>query len=71
MWFTQRAALEQFQAPCTRIAMRVKAMKGGASGGTIASMMNVMEETAGNPALRAVLANPYALAPPGMRTGVA
>ncbi len=71
VWFTQRAALEQFQAPCTRIAMRVKAMKGGASGGTIASMMNVMEETAGNPALRAVLANPYALAPPGMRTGVA
>ena len=68
--FTQQAAIERFGRPCTRIAMRVKAMKGGASGGTIASMMNVMEETAADPTLRKLLANPYALAPEGMRTGV-
>ena len=70
VWFTQQTALEQFHVPCTRIAMRVKAMKGGASGGTIASMMNVMEETAKDPTVRAVLNNPYALAPQGMRSGV-
>ena len=70
VWFTQQAAIDQFGEPCTKIAMRVKAMKGGASGGTIASMMNVMEETASDPALRKVLANPYALAPEGMRSGV-
>ncbi len=70
VWFTQQAAVEQFGEPCTQIEMRVKAMKGGASGGTIASMMNVMEETAKDPSLRRILANPYALAPDGMRTGV-
>ena len=70
VWFTQQAAIERFGEPCREIAMRVKAMKGGASGGTIASMMNVMEETAADPSLRKTLANPYALAPEGMRTGV-
>jgi len=70
VWFTQQRAIAEFGEPCTRISMRVHAMKGGASGGTIASMMNVMEETANDPSLRKTLANPYALAPEGMRTGV-
>ncbi|MFT4570973.1 MAG: short subunit dehydrogenase-like uncharacterized protein [Hyphomicrobiaceae bacterium] len=70
VWFTQSKANETLGEPCSTIAMRVKAMKGGASGGTIASMMNVMEETAKDPGLRKVLANPYALAPANMRTGI-
>jgi short subunit dehydrogenase-like uncharacterized protein len=70
VWFTQQRAVERHGEPCTQISMRVKAMKGGASGGTIASMMNVMEETSKDPGLRKVLANPYALAPAGMRSGV-
>ena len=70
VWFTQQAATEMIGEPCSQIAMRVEAMKGGASGGTIASMLNVMEETAKDPGLRKTLANPYALAPEGMRTGV-
>jgi short subunit dehydrogenase-like uncharacterized protein len=70
VWFTQQAALEQFGEPCAGIAMRVKAMKGGPSGGTIASLMNVIEETVKDPGLRKTLANPYALAPDGMRSGV-
>ncbi len=69
VWFTQQQALDRFGEPCTSIAMRVKAMKGGASGGTIASMMNVMDEVASDPSLRKVLANPYALAPADMRSG--
>lgn len=69
VWFTQQQAIERFGEPCTSIAMRVKAMKGGASGGTIASLMNVMEEVASDPSLRKVLANPYALAPVDMRSG--
>lgn len=66
----QRVAMERFGAPCTTVSMRVAGMKGGASGGTIASMMNVVEEVRREPALRKVLANPYALAPEGMREGV-
>ena len=70
VWFTQNAAMERYGAPCTRIRMGVKAMKGGASGGTIASMMNMMDEVSQDRELRKVLANPYAIAPKEDRTGV-
>ena len=69
VWYTQQQAQERFGAPCTRIAMRVKAMKGGASGGTIASVVNVFEELADDPSMRKILANPYALAPAELRRG--
>jgi short subunit dehydrogenase-like uncharacterized protein len=69
-WFTQEQAKAKFGATCTEIKMRVKSMKGAASGGTVASMMNVVEEVRKNPALRKVLSNPYALAPKDMRAGV-
>ena len=69
VWFTQQQAIEEFGQPCTAIALRVKAMKGGASGGTIASGLNMIEETRSDPELRKMLANPYALAPADMRTG--
>ncbi len=69
VWFTQQRAHERFGEYCSSIALRVKAMKGGASGGTIASGINMMEEASNDPELRKILANPYALAPDGMRTG--
>lgn len=70
VWFTQQQAVERFGQPCDQISMRVKAMKGSASGGTIASMMNILAESADDPSLRKILTNPYALAPEGMRSGV-
>lgn len=63
--FLQRQAQRQWGTPATHVKMRVKTMKGGASGGTVASMVNLVKEAAGNPALRKELANPYALCPPG------
>jgi short subunit dehydrogenase-like uncharacterized protein len=69
VWFTQQQATERFGAPCTTIGLRVKVMKGGASGGTVASMINLMEEVRHDPELRKILGNPYALAPEGMREG--
>ncbi len=69
VWFTQQRALEHLGEPCERVSMRVHATKGGASGGTIASMLNVVEEAAKDPALRRLLADPYALNPPDLRTG--
>ncbi len=69
VWFTQQQAVERLGAPCEHVSMRVATMRGGASGGTIASMMNLMEEAAADPALRKLLADPYALAPPDQRTG--
>ena len=71
VWFTQQQAQERFGEPCERIAMRVRALyKGGASGGTIASMMNLMEEASSDRELRRMLADPYALAPADQRHGV-
>ena len=69
VWFTQQQAIERFGEACTSIRLRVKAMKGGASGGTIASGLNMIEEARKDPELRKILGNPYALAPDGMREG--
>lgn len=69
VWFTQQRAQEQFGQPCRSIALRVKAMKGGASGGTIASGLNLIEEASGDADLRKLLADPYALAPADLRSG--
>ena len=69
VWFTQREAIERFGVPCTSISFRLKAAKGGASGGTVASGLNLVEEAARDPSLRSMLASPYALAPAGMRSG--
>ncbi len=62
--FLQREARLRFGQPCTRVKLRIKAMKGGVSGGTIASMLNIVEQAAKNKALRRELANPYSLCPP-------
>lgn len=63
VYFLQEKAKEKFNHYCYRVKMRVKAMKGAASGGTIASMLNIAKEAAADPALRRSLANPYALCP--------
>jgi short subunit dehydrogenase-like uncharacterized protein len=63
VWFLQTEAKKQYKAPCPNVTMRVKKMKGTASGGTIASLLNVMKEASNNPKLRKLLANPYAMCP--------
>ncbi len=65
--FLQRRALERYGCYCSHIKMRVKAMRGGVSGGTIASLMNVAKEAAADPALRRALRDPYLLCPDDRR----
>jgi short subunit dehydrogenase-like uncharacterized protein len=62
--FLQRESLRRLGAPCARISMRVRALRGGVSGGTVASLLNVVREAAGDPALRRILVDPYSLSPP-------
>jgi short subunit dehydrogenase-like uncharacterized protein len=69
VWFTQQQAIERFDRPCNSIALRVKGFSGGASGGTIASGLNLIEEARADRELRRLLGNPYALCPKDMRTG--
>ena len=68
--FTQQQSIATLGTHCSEIRMRVKAFKGGFSGGTVGTMMNTMDELSSDPGLRKVLGNPYALAPEGQRTGV-
>jgi short subunit dehydrogenase-like uncharacterized protein len=63
--FLQGQAMQRLGQPCTRVKMRVKTMRGGVSGGTVASMLNLVREAASDPALRKELADPYSLCPAG------
>jgi short subunit dehydrogenase-like uncharacterized protein len=65
VFFLERQALKRFGRPCTRVKMRVRAMRGGFSGGTVASLMNAIKEASSDPAVRKQLANPYSLCPRG------
>ncbi|NBR17015.1 MAG: saccharopine dehydrogenase [Gammaproteobacteria bacterium] len=57
----QQEARKRFGRSASRVKMRVRAMRGGFSGGTAASLLNVVKEVRRNPALRKELANPYSL----------
>ncbi len=70
VYFLQQEAMRRFGQPCPRVKMRVRAMRGGFSGGTVASLMNVIKEAAADPALRRQLANPYSLCPPARSPAV-
>ena len=68
-WFLQQEAKKRSGACCSSITLLVKAMKGGASGGTMASMMNLMREARADRAVARVLARPYSLNPDGEQRG--
>jgi short subunit dehydrogenase-like uncharacterized protein len=68
-WFTQQRAVEQFGEPCVEVRMSVKGAKGGVSGGTAASGMQMFEEMSEDPDLRKVVSDPYVLAPVDLRHG--
>ena len=61
VYFTQTQAEEKFGSACDVIHMRVKAAKGGLSGGTIASMATIFEEVGKDKSRRKQVANPYLL----------
>ena len=63
VYFLQQQARERFGAPCVEVKMRVRAMRGGFSGGTVASLLNAVKEAASNPAMRKQMRDPYALCP--------
>lgn len=62
--FLQQHALAEYGEVCSRVNMRVAKLKGGASGGTIASMINMVKEAASDAELRRQLKDPYSMCPP-------
>lgn len=67
VFFLNEQVKKQTNAPCSTVKMRVKAMKGGASGGTIDSMINMMEEASHDKTVGQVMRDPYCLNPKDKR----
>ena len=63
VYYTQKMAADKLGQPLQKINYNLMKMKGGISGGTIASMMNVVKLAVKDKQIRRILANPYALNP--------
>jgi len=68
-FFLQNEMMARHGVNAAEIKFRVKGFKGGASGGTIASMINMMEEASKDPQVMRVMNEPYALNPPDDQNG--
>ena len=69
VFYLQQQAMETREAYCEQIKMRVKGARGGMSGGTVASLNNVMVEAQSDPTIFKTLQSPYGLNPIGEQTG--
>lgn len=66
-YYLQQQAGEIFDAPAQRIHMLVRKIGGSASGGTVASMLEIAQEAQKSARTRRILMDPYALSPMGHR----
>jgi short subunit dehydrogenase-like uncharacterized protein len=68
-YFVHTEMKKRHGVPAGRVKFRVHGFSGGASGGTIASMIQMMEEASADPSVLEVMRDPYALNPIGLRRG--
>jgi short subunit dehydrogenase-like uncharacterized protein len=61
--FLQDEALHRFGKPLRQVHGRVRTMKGGMSGGTLASALATIEQMGRDPVLARTMADPFALTP--------
>ena len=66
----QNEAMKQFGSPLNEIKLYVRAMRGGISGGTIESMINIYEYIKDKPDLQKALKDPYSLTPNSNNTNI-
>jgi len=64
-WFLQQAMQRRHGTGAQRVKSRVGRTRGTASGGTVASMLDMLEQAGRDPAVRRALADPYSLCPAG------
>jgi len=69
VWYAQQQMSAAHGVYASRVKYRVVKSRGGVSGGTIASMMNMMEETKVDPGILDIINDPYALNPPNLPRG--
>lgn len=63
VFFLQAQARERFGQPAQRVRGRVRSMKGGFSGGTLASMLATFDAVRRDAKIGALMADPFALSP--------
>jgi short subunit dehydrogenase-like uncharacterized protein len=68
--FVQREMQRRHGVPCSAVKFRLREARGGFSGGTVASMLNMLDEAERDPGIRQVLDDPYGLNPAGERRGL-
>jgi short subunit dehydrogenase-like uncharacterized protein len=68
-WFVQREMRARHGVASPHVKYRVADFSGGMSGGTIASMLNMLEEAREDPEVMRTMADPYALNPKDQRFG--
>ena len=68
-YFLQQYVRAEHDVVCRQIKMRVRKMRGAFSGGTVASLLNVLDESRRDSRVRRILQDPYALNPPKAREG--
>ncbi len=69
VYLLQMKAMEKNGKPFSRVKMRVTAMRGGVSGGTVASLVYAIEQGRRDPSIPRFMTEPYALNPEGERQG--
>ena len=69
VYFAQREAVKRDGEPFAEIALLVRAMRGAASGGTVASLLGVVESATKDRATARVVVHPYSLNPDGEQSG--
>jgi len=69
VWYLQQQMHERHGVYAEQVKGRVVGSRGGASGGTIASILNMMEEAKKDPSIRRQVADPYVLYPEGVAPG--
>lgn len=68
--YLQQQAKQQLSEYCVDVRTGVKGARGGMSGGTVASLINVVKQATKDAALRKELQNPYSVCPTEQRKGV-
>ncbi len=69
VFFLQQEMKRKHGVGCSHIQLRVKGFSGAASGGTIASMLTMLEEAENDPEVGRAMNEPYSLNPKGQQSG--
>ncbi len=67
--FTHGQMARLHGGPCEQVKLRVRRMKGAFSGGTVASLLNALDEARNDQETRRVMGNPYGLNPTDEQSG--